>query len=345
MSVKLFNQRFSINELWKMKWSLMRPPLHLGKDYNFSLIWLSQFLRRTHAWGLPPFLMIEPTGCCDMACPMCPILHWHGRQKAGYMDMENYRRLIREIGSRLYAMSIWGWGEPMLHPQLPEMISIAKGENIFTAVSTNAYSLDREKSCALVDAGLDYIIFSVDGATEDTYSRYRGKGRFHEVMANIRGMSEIRAKKKSPRPFLNLQFIVMRDNEHEIALIKQLSKELGVDKLSLKKVQAFGEKGKERFLPREGKYHLKLYYKELEATPCWRPWTTPLILWNGDMIACCGDLAYAYNMGNVFPPNELKSIWNSEKFVSFREKMLTDIGALTSCRECAAKSYQDGFMH
>jgi len=344
MSIKLFNQRFSINELWKMKWSLMRPPLHLGKDYNFSLNRLSQFLRSTHAWGLPPFLMIEPTSRCDMACPICFVRDRKGKYPTGDMPLEQYKQIMDEVGGTLITLALWGYGEPLLNRNLPQMISYAREMGVFTTVSTNAFSLDEEIADALIDSRLDYCIVSVDGASEETYAMYRSPGKFARVVENIATLTKRKRARRSVTPFVNIQFIVMRGNEHEIPAMRKLAHELGADKLSLKKAWVFTKEEERTVLPSDPVYHLKIYSRELDRGICTRPWNTPFITWKGDVLVCCADFGCCALMGNVFGNGGFGAVWNSHRFRSFRVAMIKDINKIDICRRCGAKNYKDGFV-
>lgn len=281
-----------------------------------------------------------------MACPMCPFLvHQKERSCLADMPLEDYSRLMDELGPSLLTVSLWGWGEPLLNKELPEMIRCSREYGVFVSVSTNAYAMDREWAGRLIDSGLDYIILSVDGATDETYTRYRGKNRFDRVTENIRTLQEERRRRGVRHPFTNLQFIVMRDNEHEVPLVRELARDLGVDKLSLKKVGLIDDSERETTLPRDELYIHRIYkVGQLDDRPCSRPWNTPLITARGDVIVCCGDIRYVHNFGNVFDKGSFREIWNCRQFRDFRRKVIENINQIAVCRHCPAKSFEDGFV-
>ncbi len=344
MPIRIFNQGFSCSELRRLKAGLVRPALRPPKIWNFLLAYLSRIARRPSAAGLPPFLMLEPSSRCDMACPMCPFLIHQEKRSRVDMSIADYRRLMDEIGPSLLTLSLWGWGEPLLNEQLPEMIQHARRHHVFVSVSTNALSMDRECARKLIASGLDYVILSVDGATEGTYSKYRGRGRFDKVLDNIRTLQEEKMRLGVSHPFTNLQFIVMRENEHEIPLVRKLAGELGVDKLSLKKVGLIEEADREKLLPRDARYVHRIYKGDLDESPCSRPWNTPFITAAGDVIVCCGDIRYVHNFGNVFRKGSFKEIWNGPEFRSFRRAVANNISRIEICRGCPAKNFEDGFV-
>lgn len=346
MTIRVFNQRFSFGELWKLRSGLYRSLLHPSKAWNFLAVYLSRVACRTNVAGLPPFLMLEPSSRCNMACPMCPFLvHQKKRGNTADMPFKDYRCLMDELGPKLLTVSLWGWGEPLLHEKLPEMIRYARSYGVFVSVSTNAYSMDRKWAGELIDSGLDYIILSVDGATKETYSKYRGKGKFDRVIRNIRTLIEEKRRRRVLHPFTNLQFIVMRENEHEIPMIRKLARDLEIDKLSLKKVGLIDEADREITLPRDERYVHTIYKLDcLDSKPCSRPWNTPLVTSAGDVIVCCGDIKYTHNFGNVFDGGSFREIWNSTQFRAFRAKVIENINQLAVCRRCPAKSFEDGFV-
>jgi len=344
LTIRVFNQRFSFGELWKLRSGLYRSLLHPLKGANFILIALSRLLKRTRARGFPPFLMIEPTSRCDMACPMCFVRRNRERYALGDMTFANFRKVMDEVGPSLITLALWGYGEPLLNESLPGMIVYARRMGVFTSVTTNALSLTEEKADALIESGLDYLIVSLDGATEDTYAMYRSPGKFARVVENISVLTKRKKGKGRSNPFVNLQFIVMKGNEHEIGMVKKLARDLGVDKLSLKKAWVFTKEEEERILPSDPKFHLGIYGGELDGSICSRPWNTPLITWKGDVLVCCADFSYAHVMGNVFHEGGFRSVWNNEKYRAFRRQVIEDITKIGICRKCAAKNYADGFV-
>lgn len=345
MPIRIFNQRFSCSELWELRPGITRVALRPAKLTNFLIAYLSRIALRPSVGGLPPFLMLEPSSRCNMSCPMCPFLvHQEGRYNPVDMSIDKYRRLMDELGPTLLTLSLWGWGEPLLNEYLPEMIRYARKYNIFVSVSTNSYLMDRGYARDIIASGLDYLIFSVDGATEETYSKYRGKGKFERVIHNIRILQEEKKRLNTLHPFTNLQFIVMRENEHEVSLIKKLAGDLGVNKLSLKKVGLIDEADKEKLLPIDVSYIHRIYREDLDDRPCSRPWNTPFITASGDVIVCCGDIRYVYNFGNVFEKGSFGQIWNGPEFRKFRKHAATHMNQIEMCRRCPAKSFEDGFV-
>lgn len=145
----------------------------------------------------PSMVQLTITNVCDMSCYHCPHSEYIKRPdfKPSYMDMDLYRKIADEIGQHEdTSLRIFGWGEPLVHPQLVEMIRYAKDHNVgMTNLITNGLKLDKKLSTGLIEAGLDILEVSLDTLTRETYEKIRGSGRnFDRVVENVRRYVELR---------------------------------------------------------------------------------------------------------------------------------------------------------
>lgn len=124
------------------------------------------------------------------------------------------------------------WGEPLLHPKLFDMIKIAKKAKCITGFTTNASLLEREIARDLINLNLDTLIVSIDGASSSTYESIRKELKFDKVIANVRDFMEEKKKLKSKKPEVYIAFLVNRVNYHELPLMVDLAKDLGIKNLS-----------------------------------------------------------------------------------------------------------------
>ena len=339
MTITILNQKFTLGEVWKIKGSLIWMIMSPRKIVNFLQVKLSLLGKNVSVNGYPYVLMIEASSFCDMVCPMCPIEMEGTMRKRGEMAYEKFRKLMEEIGDTTMAICFWNFGEPLLNKNIFRMIREAKKYNIFTAISTNLLSLnDCQKQEKLMECGLDYLIISFDGATQDTYEKFRGKGNFYPVLTNLKELLVLKRKKSLKLPFVNLQFIIMKDNEKEISLIRNMSKELGVDKLSLKKFTYIGNNA-ESFLPENSDYILGKHKSVTNMNRCARPWDSTVISWDGEVLPCCGDLKFSCKHGNCFGEDSFKTIWNSKRYKTFRKRVLDDINNIPMCKTCPSTDF------
>ena len=334
MRLRILNQHFSFNEarrLWRPAVRAMTP----RRARNALALWRACRRRATRVPGLPAIMMVEVSSVCDMECPMCPAnLHPSGR-RTGLMDMELYRSIIDEVGDTVAIMTPWNFGEPLLHPQLPDMIEIAKRKGVLTALNTNARTLDRAKADALIDSGLDSLTISFDGAAKETYERFRGKGNFERVCHNARQLVARRAAKRSPTPLIILQFIVMRGNEHEIPAIEALAAQWGVDKLALKRFSYLEENGA-AFRPSNPALAMPL---QPPVSPCSRLWLSTTVLSDGRVTPCCGDLGFGYIMGTLTSGGGLADIWNGAAYRRMRALAARSMRSIPMCQTCPSHNF------
>lgn len=217
------------------------------------------------------------------------------------------------------------------------MIRYASGKNLYTMVSTNA-NMDMDAD-AIVDSGLDSMIISLDGATQDTYNKYRINGNIEQVWTNVKKIIEARDKAKSVTPIIRWQFLVLKHNEHEIEQIKKLASDMKVDQLIFKTAQIYEKKDIEDFLPINPKYRrYKITSGDFELkfgirNRCRRLWTSPVINWNGEIGVCCYDKDIDHKVGNV-DKESFASIWKNKPFMSFRTAVLHNRKLIPICLNC-----------
>lgn len=339
MKIRLLNQYFTIQELWKLRRSLGPFLFSPQKIWNLLKVHRDLALKRTRIFGMPYIVMVEPCSFCDMACPMCPVVLNQTRRPPMSLQLPVFEKLLAEIGRELILITFWNFGEPLLNRDLFAMIREAKQYQIFCAVSSNLLSLNPDRAEEMIHSKLDYLIVSFDGATRETYEKYRGRGNYDKVINNLRYLVSRRNELKESRPFINLQFIVMRGNEGEIEAIRRFARELKVDKLSLKKFSYISE-GTEDFIPENPAFVLKKYRCGEQLKFCSRPWTSAVLNADGSVFPCCGDLDFKYRMGDLeSPSSSFRDIWNNQRYRGFRAAIRQDITKIPMCRTCASVNY------
>lgn len=339
MKIQFLNQKFTLREIWKLRSSILKL-FRFKKILNLAIVYYAKLFKIASMPAAPLILMIEPSSRCDMACRMCPVILNKTNRAKGDMSLDIFRKTISQIGDRLLAVALWNYGEPLLNPDIFSMISCAHARSIITLMSTNGLSLNREKINWLLDSGLDFLIVSFDGATKETYDKFRGEGNFDRVLNNLSLLTKVKRSRRAKSPFVDLQCIVMKENEHQIEDMRRLAEEIGVDKLSFKKFTYVGGAESKEFLPSKEEYIFGKYkYKgESYVSGCLRVIDSSVILWDGTVVPCCGDLSFAYKFGNI-NDHKFMDIWNSDRYIAFRKNALHNIGSLAICRTCPSKDY------
>jgi short-subunit dehydrogenase/MoaA/NifB/PqqE/SkfB family radical SAM enzyme len=197
----------------------------------------SQEERRWRLW------QIETSIACNLNCIMCPWKEERPRKfKAGDMSAKVWAAISPYL-PQTKSVDFTGGGEPLLHPRLAEWIREASEVGCQTGFLTNGLLLNRENSQQFIRAGLDWIGFSVDGATADVYEQIRKGAEFKNVCKNIAALTELRAMKT---PYVMINFVLMHKNIHQLTDIVRLAEELRVDQINFKQCDVVrGEHGRE----------------------------------------------------------------------------------------------------
>jgi len=290
---------------------------------------------------LPSFISLEPANFCQLHCPECPVGQVSTKKtNSQFSDNSLCENLINELKSTLTHVIFYFQGEPLLNKNLPKLIKYAHAANIYTSTSTNAQLLNAETAKALVESGLDKLIVSIDGVIQETYEKYRQGGSLQKTLEGVKQVVEWKKRLNSVTPFLEIQFLVLKTNEHEMAEMKKLSKKLGANKLSFKTAQLYdfenghalltSKKKYARYEKRkDGKYHIK----SKQPNRCWRLWSGAIVNTNGDVLPCCFDKNPDFPFGNI-GDKSFSECWHGKKASTFRKKVIQNRQQLEICRNC-----------
>jgi len=234
----------------------------------------------------------------------------------GGMDFTLCKKIIRnasEFGIR--EINLTFQGEPLLYKRkwFPELVHLCKQYGMESAVYTNGLLLDSDYARKIVDAGLGEIRFSVDGATQEIYGLNRVGGKFEKVYKNMKDMV-VAAKKAKSNIKIIWQFIVMRNNEHQIGKARAMASEIGITF----EAKTFAESVPES-VPMNN-----MYRRKLNPLPCTDIYRQAMVYWNGDVVPCCYDLEGEEIMGNL-KTNTMEEIWNGEKYRHFRRRLKNSV--------------------
>lgn len=207
---------------------IVNPPSNPGKISGFHL---------------PRFVYIETLAACNLSCPGCDRGHIVGsREEAGdgkgkRMSFKTWCKIIDALSPHLEYLEYHVGGENWAHRESARMVRYAKERNmhLFTLTSTNGlyFNTEEQRRDALL-SGIDVIIFSVDGARQESYGRYRVGGSFEQVLENMRAMAAMKARMGIGWPKLVWRYILFNwnDSDEEMQLARDLSREAGVDKIA-----------------------------------------------------------------------------------------------------------------
>jgi MoaA/NifB/PqqE/SkfB family radical SAM enzyme len=277
-------------------------------------------------------MIIEPNNTCNLSCPFCPTPLGQLAQPDGMMSLEKFKLLIDQIAPYTFRVILYNWGEPFLHKDIIPMIGYAHKKRIGLVVSSNLNVLPRQGVEALVGSGLDQLIVSCDGLSQQSYEKYRRNGKLARVVENLKLLHETKRRVGSKRPLVELQFLAFKHNEHEIPAVPAFAREVGADHLSI--LNPRFDYPSEDILPATNPLYVRPGYEHgsCEATPlqrrpdnslmpiaCSWPWRSMIVNWNGTVDPCCYNNKQL-SFGNV-NAQPIREIWNSPSYLAARQRI------------------------
>jgi len=316
------------------------------KAWNALKVWSSYLISRLFSrpiqWGVPLSIAFEPTTSCNLRCPECPSGLRSFTRPTGMADQDFFEKTVDDLHKDLIYLLFYFQGEPYLHPGFTKMVRYATSKKIYTATSTNAHYLTSEKAKETVESGLDRLIISIDGTTQEVYEQYRVGGKLEKVIAGAREIVKWKRKLKSKTPFLVFQFLVVRPNEHQIEEVKNLGREIGVDDIWYKTAQVYDyAQDPNKLIPENSNYSRYLTGPDGSYTlrnelhnHCWKLWHANVITWDGLVVPCCFDKDAQHKLGDLKTTSSRK-IWKSPAYNEFRRKLMKSRKEIDICSNCS----------
>jgi Radical SAM superfamily/Iron-sulfur cluster-binding domain len=195
-------------------------------------------IRPLDAGRFPGRMFIECTAACNISCfeACCaPETGITRTRQAGMLDFDLFRRVIDEVGPSLGRVDFFNYGEAFLNKRAIEMCEYLKSRypHIYLYTSTNGLAFTEAQARRLVHSGIDEVTFSIDGASQAAYERYRQRGRFDAAIGHLRAMADEKRKAGRDLPFLNWRYILFtwNDSDEEMARARDIAAEIGADRL------------------------------------------------------------------------------------------------------------------
>ena len=332
-----FNWNDSINLISKL--SIKRS---LNGIKVLSSFYLSRWLNRPIQWGYPVSISFEPTTSCNLRCPECPSGLRAFSRPIGMLEKNFFTRTIDEIHKELIYLIFYFQGEPYLNPDFLEMVKYASDKGIYTATSTNAHYLTDEAAKKTVESGLDRLIISIDGTTQEVYKQYRIGGNIEKVLEGAKSIVKWKKELNSKTPFVFFQFLVVKHNEHQIEEVKKIAREIGVDEVRFKTAQVYDyQTDPNNLIPTIDKY--SRYKKNTDgsyaaknklANRCWKMQHANVITWDGLVVPCCFDKDATHQLGNL-KNQSFKEVWKNDNYKQFRTELMKSRKNIDICANCS----------
>jgi radical SAM protein with 4Fe4S-binding SPASM domain len=256
------------------------------------------------------------------------------------LQNKTFEKVIDELHQSLLYLIFYFQGEPYLNPSFLDMVSYASKKNIYTATSTNAHYLTDDVCRKTIESGLNRLIISIDGTTQETYESYRVGGKLDKVIEGTKNIVKWKKEMKSSTPHLIFQFLVVKPNEHQIDELMELATQLEVDEVRFKTAQVYDYKNGNSLIPENHEY--SRYKKNKDGTysiknrllnHCWKMWHSCVITWDGKVVPCCFDKDATHTLGDL-SSNSFNEVWKSIPYHNFRIAVMKGRSEIDICKNC-----------
>jgi len=262
-------------------------------------------------------------------------------RKTGQVNLNDFQQWIDSMAAHLIHVNLYFQGEPFIHPEFLRLVEYAHKRKIFTGTSTNGHFMNESIARDVIASGLDQLIISIDGVTQEVYEQYRIHGKLDKVLESTRALVKQKELMRSATPHIVFQFLVVAPNEHQIPEVFKLANELGVDEVRLKTAQVYDYRNGNSLLPSDERY--SRYVRKEDGTyrvknslenQCWRMWSGCVITWDGRVVPCCFDKDATHALGSV-REHSFKEIWNGNAYNQFRRTLLESRAGIDICANCS----------
>ena len=285
----------------------------------------------------PWSVQVEPCNMCNLHCDFCSAPPWELERQQRMLSYENGQRIVDDLSRYTHYLWFWLAGEPFLNPSAGKIIKYATGKGMHVIASSNCMLVTEKVAQEIVDAKLDELIVSADGATKASSEAMRRGSTFETVITNIKYLSRLKRERRASKPQIILQLIVSKKNEHEIEAFKRLAKEVGADRCEFKSLglptwiydEGVIEKLKKEYFPVKGGVRYTPDFEIIQRSCGWDK--KAIIMVDGTVCLCCYDINGKYKFGNVFETPFI-DIWRSAQRLSTRNQ----IGKMPLCQVCGA---------
>lgn len=313
-----------------------------------------------------PFkVKFENTTLCNLRCIMCP-LSVGLKRPTGSLSFDNFAFVFDQIYPCY--LNLTGIGEPLLNKDIFKIIEYAKEKRTFVKLDSNATLMTRDAAIRMLEAGPDILSISMDGATKETFERIRVPAKWERFLEGTQTFIRTRNELKKFNTQIHSFMVVQKENFHELPEYLEMANEMGFDSINGTFVIRLGrneneETGLDNITPKQAREVYERTKKVLQRVkvpvridnlleflrnfdveqgpsankghnvqkPCFLPWYTPYITWDGDVCPCDFYAENEITFGNVFEEPFMK-IWNNEKAQAFRKQLVKErIGICSTC--------------
>lgn len=322
------------------RWYILRGQ-SVPSTLNDYLVSEELHAQATMLKSYPTELYLDPATMCNLACPFCPTGNGSTGIKKELLTMETFNKIVSNLHlDAVKNVYLFNWGEPLLNKHFTDFVKFFhdRGKTTLTSVNFSARDYDDAYMEELVNCGLDTIHVSVDGASQEVYSKYRVKGEFTRVIGNMRRLNEAKKRLGRSNPTMNYKLLLNKFNEPELEEAKKIAQEVGAEFLLHEHFwvpeelrdewvadayrQKYGALPVTSTAREDGE--MRRRGDEIH-TECRQLWDSVLVNANGDVYPCCIVQHADHRVGNL-TEQSFDEIWNNEKMQNLR-RYVTDTSA------------------
>lgn len=336
----------------------------IATDPSARIVFKNNFLkefsytnRLVKSLGPPKIFQLETTNHCPYTCGMCPRTHAMTRE-LGHMDFGLFRSILDQlepiwqvdvVGEEPY-IGLWHFGEPMLYKHFLESIHYCHSRGFRVILSTNPSVWTRQRIEEILEAGVDEMYVMFDGMDDETSMAVRGPvASFQRGYANFMALLERRAQLGVNRPVLNVSMVKQPKNRHQWKTFQDHWKSIpGVQNVILGDLSTFAGNVEQLVTisntltaqdPEQAKVIAR--YERMTKLPCYYPWHSITITWDGKAVPCCRDHNAALVLGDL-NKESLESVWNGPAIRELRRQFIEKRVSAAPCATCRERSAEMG---
>jgi len=304
------------------------------KIFNYLLNIGERRLKKICLRSLPVNLVIEPGNICNLSCPGCVTGAKHQESIPGLaLSFTGFKSIFDQIKDYIFSVSLYNWGEPFLIRDIFAMIAYASDNRCGTTVHTNFNIFNQEMAEEAIKSRLTHIYLSIDGATQQTYEKYRVGGCLSKVFENIELIVEKKRQLRSNLPFITWKYLLFPHNADEVTLARKKSNELGIDAFEVfsANLDSLATFGRARYYDLKSRKIINS-----SATDCNTFWDSLFVYPDGSVLPCCSAFREKDVFGNILK-QPLRKVWNNRDFLALRKCLKTrkpEIPLRHPCCEC-----------
>jgi MoaA/NifB/PqqE/SkfB family radical SAM enzyme len=321
------------------KMAISQRGMSWAKRINLARSGLNLLYRRIRPWSMPLHMQFELVNYCNLRCPVCPTGNRELKRPPQMMDPSLFRDTMAEVGPYLLTASLWAWGESLLHPQFGDFLREAQKYKIAFLISTNGQNLGHDE---VIDAILEYppafLIVAIDGITDETNSRFRIGARLAPIVTGMRKLVERKKRMRQSLPVLQMRFMEMNHNRHELPEVEAFAASNGFEMLALRKLSIVDSDlgiSAHRRLTADITNHTKgLSGGKAVDHICMEPFWFPTLFADGTVVGCDQDFNAQKPIGRIGAGVKFRDLWTGSEAAATRRIIRDTPKTLGFCRNC-----------